>query len=591
MKNRFSTVDIFASVNELNALLKGSRVGNIYDVSHRVYLLKFSRDEVKRTLLIESGIRFHLTNYDWPKSPAPSSFSMKLRKHTRNKILLNITQVGVDRIVDFQFGFSSVLYHVIVELYDRGNIFLCDAQYKILNALRPRTDQNSDVKFIVGEAYPYQDAKISSPVLSSADLKKLLSKCKPSDPLKRVLIPNTLYGPSLIDHCIRQAGLNPSVKISQMEDDEDLRVAKIEEILQSAEIIFTQLKSCESFQGFITFKTETAKVKDEEKSIKSFVEFHPFSFSHISESEFDTFGTFNEAVDSFFSLIESQKIDAKTLQQEKQVLKKLENVKHDHEQRLKALENAQIGNRRKGELIKINLQTVDKALTVIRSALANKMTWAEVWEIVEDAKAMKDPVASKITKLKLQVNKFEMQLSDDIYDFFYNDVSSQSSGGEDNDKDDEVHSAIVEIDISKTAYANARSYFDNVRFATQKEQKTIEASKKAFENAEKITQQSLKQIDVSARIEKLRKSYWFEKFLWFISSDNMIVIGGHDQQQNELLVKKYLKKGDIYVHADIHGATSVIVKNPSALPVSFIYVAATDSLLGIITYYTFVEAI
>ena len=126
----------------------------------------------------------------------------------------------------------------------------------------------------------------------------------------------------------------------------------------------------------------------------------------------------------------------------------------------------------------------------------------------------------------------------------------------------------MEIDISKTAYANARSYFDNVRFATQKGQKTIEASKKAFENAEKITQQSLKQIDVSARIEKLRKSYWFEKFLWFISSDNMIVIGGHDQQQNELLVKKYLKKGDIYVHADIHGATSVIVKNPSALPVS-----------------------
>ena len=223
--------------------------------------------------------------------------------------------------------------------------------------------------------------------------------------------------------------------IDRLKNQRCLKVAKIEEILQSSERVFMQIKTCQSFQGFITFKTETAKVKDEEKTVKTFIEFHPFNFLHISESEFDTFATFNEAVDSFFSLIESQKIDAKTLQQEKQVLKKLENVRQDHEQRLKALESAQIGNRRKGELIKINLQTVDKALTVIRSALANKMTWAEVWEIVEEAKASNDPVASKITKLKLQVNKFEMQLSDDIYDSLYDDLSSESSAGEDNDKD------------------------------------------------------------------------------------------------------------------------------------------------------------
>ena len=32
----------------------------------------------------------------------------------------------------------------------------------------------------------------------------------------------------------------------------------------------------------------------------------------------------------------------------------------------------------------------------------------------------------------------------------------------------------------------------------------------------------------------------FEKFYWFISSDNYLIIGGRDQQQNELVVKKYL---------------------------------------------------
>ena len=32
-------------------------------------------------------------------------------------------------------------------------------------------------------------------------------------------------------------------------------------------------------------------------------------------------------------------------------------------------------------------------------------------------------------------------------------------------------------------------------------------------------------------------------------------------QQNEMLVKRYLRKGDIYVHADLHGASTTILKN------------------------------
>lgn len=45
------------------------------------------------------------------------------------------------------------------------------------------------------------------------------------------------------------------------------------------------------------------------------------------------------------------------------------------------------------------------------------------------------------------------------------------------------------------------------------------------------------------------------------------MIGGRDQQQNELIVKRYLKAGDLYVHADLTGASSVVIKNPSGNPV------------------------
>lgn len=39
----------------------------------------------------------------------------------------------------------------------------------------------------------------------------------------------------------------------------------------------------------------------------------------------------------------------------------------------------------------------------------------------------------------------------------------------------------------------------------------------------------------------------FEKFLWFISSENYLVIGGRDQQQNELVVKRHLEQGLLWL--------------------------------------------
>jgi len=58
-----------------------------------------------------------------------------------------------------------------------------------------------------------------------------------------------------------------------------------------------------------------------------------------------------------------------------------------------------------------------------------------------------------------------------------------------------------------------------------------------------------------------RRTNWFERFRWFLSSEGGIVIAGRDASSNDLVVRKNLKDGDIYVHADLHGAASVVVKH------------------------------
>ena len=56
------------------------------------------------------------------------------------------------------------------------------------------------------------------------------------------------------------------------------------------------------------------------------------------------------------------------------------------------------------------------------------------------------------------------------------------------------------------------------------------------------------------------KKLWYHRFRWFVTSDGVVVLGGRDASQNEELVKKYMTGGDLFIHADVHGASVVIVK-------------------------------
>lgn len=85
------------------------------------------------------------------------------------------------------------------------------------------------------------------------------------------------------------------------------------------------------------------------------------------------FPYFNEAVDEFFSSMESQKLEMKALQQEREALKKLENVRKDHDQRLIALEKTQNVDKQKAELITRNQELVDRAILAIQSLLAGQV--------------------------------------------------------------------------------------------------------------------------------------------------------------------------------------------------------------------------
>uniref|UniRef100_A0A1A8BUI8 Ribosome quality control complex subunit NEMF n=1 Tax=Nothobranchius kadleci TaxID=1051664 RepID=A0A1A8BUI8_NOTKA len=580
MKTRFTTVDIRAVIAEINANYIGMRVNNVYDIDTKTYLIRLQKPDSKAVLLIESGTRIHSTDFEWPKNMMPSGFAMKCRKHLKTRRLTQVKQLGIDRIVDIQFGSDEAAYHLIIELYDRGNIILADHEYTILNLLRFRTAEAEDVKIAVRERYPVESARPPEPLISLEKLTDILSKAPNGEQVKRVLNPHLPYGATLIEHSLIEAGLPGSLKVDSQAD-----VAEVAyEILKALQMAETYMEITGRFsgKGYIIQKSEKKPSLTPGKpgeDLLTYDEFHPFLFSQHAKNPYMEFENFNKAVDEFFSKMESQKIDMKALQQEKHALKKLENVKRDHEQRLEALHQSQEVDRIKGELVEMNLPVVERALQVVCSALANQVDWTEIGTIVKEAQAAGDPVACVIKELKLQTNHITMLLTNPyISEEDHEEEEKKGSIDEKGKKNKTKEKGqsrklqrnkpmLVDLDLGLSAYANAKKYYDHKRTAEKKEQKTIEAADKAMKSAEKKTHQTLKEVQTVTTIQKARKVYWFEKFLWFISSENYLVIAGRDQQQNEMIVKRYLRAGDLYVHADLHGATSCVIKNPSGDPI------------------------
>ncbi|RLE79814.1 MAG: hypothetical protein DRJ52_07665, partial [Thermoprotei archaeon] len=122
---------------------------------------------------------------------------------------------------------------------------------------------------------------------------------------------------------------------------------------------------------------------------------------------------------------------------------------------------------------------------------------------------------------------------------------------------------IVEATLPTTSGKIVEKIFERAKEYKRKaqvaEERLLELKQrlKELENQRKIL---IKKTESTLK-KPSRKTMWYEQFLWFFTSENFLVIGGKTASQNEVLVRKYLQKGDLFFHADIHGAPVVILKN------------------------------
>ena len=559
-------------------------------------------------MIVDSGFLCHLTSFTRATATAPSTFATKLRKYLRTRRVTSVSQVGTDRIIEFQF--SDGQYRLFLEFYAGGNIVLTDKDLVVLSLLRivgPGADQEElrvGLKYSLSNRQNYHGIpdltdervrdglqkfvdKADGDIMATKKLKK-----KSGDALRKALATSlNEFPPMLIDHALRVAHFDLSTGVEEVLKDGNL-LHKLVLVLEDARRVVDAITSIASPKGYIIAKPlalPTLNLNDQQDSAQKFntvadervlyEDFHPFrpqQFEENKEFKVLEFDGFNNAVDEFYSSIEGQKLESRLSEREKNAEKKLEAARQDHVKRLGGLQQVQEMHVRKAQAIEANLQKVQEAVTAINSLIAQGMDWVEIARLIEMEQARNNAVAQMIKlPLKLYENTATLFLEearfDNDEDFEGNETDSDVSESEDegghkpkaeNTATPEARLA-VDIDLALSPWSNAREYYDQKKVAVVKEQKTLQSSEKALKSTEKKISADLKKGLKQEKqvLRPVRRQMWFEKFVFFISSENYLVLGGRDAQQNEILYKKYLKKDDVYVHADLQGAASVIIKN------------------------------
>mmetsp|Transcript_25334 Transcript_25334/g.55540 ORF Transcript_25334/g.55540 Transcript_25334/m.55540 type:complete len:1150 (-) Transcript_25334:172-3621(-) len=660
VKSKFSSLDVRAMVNSVRAEVLGCKLTNVYDINSRVYILKLARTNHKRFLLLESGVRFHLTNYERDKAVMPSNYTMKLRKHIRTKRLTDIRQIGTDRVVDLTFGYGEASFHLILELYVSGNLILTDHEYRIVVLLRAHSDQQS--KVTVKSIYPLQNAtglltvpidefedemqrlldvaadremnqldqeddkeeqlarqvKKTESVFSKRSKKRVQHDAFPMPQLLHKLAP--FADPALCAASItaamqaRGAECANAFKLTVQDLSFDVALEVLKESAENALAALRSISRPGDFGGGDLLPVQEVLVDeneeddldedDEEKEKEKADETKQQTESstvtptvpgwivrkrvHIPPAEPNwtndeftalrpastvpeallSFTTFHRCVDEFYTQLEENKAQEVKAQHAQSVFAKVEKIKTDQGRRIGILEAEQQVSERQANLIETHVGLVDLALAMLNAMIASQVDWGDMWREVKRQQRLGHPIAQHIHSLDLEHNQFRFLLG------------SQPDDADDLDADDDRPMEVVTLDLSLSAQKNVARLHSLRKQTKEKTTKTVSQAEVAIKQAEKRAQKDIQKFQFKQTIRKVRQTWWFEKYLWFISSENYLVLAGRDTLQTELLFTRHMAAKDVFVQADVAGARTCFIKNPEGgeVPPATLREAGTMSL-------------
>jgi predicted ribosome quality control (RQC) complex YloA/Tae2 family protein len=512
-----TSFDIAALTPELDRIIKGARIDNIYQINPTTLLLKLRQpSQPSLHLLIESGKRLHLTSYALEKPKRPTAFCMALRKHLRNGRITGFRQHEFERVITIPVSTGKDDFQLIIELFGGGNIILMDSQNKILHALTYRRMRDRNI--LRGETFQHAPPRGRNPLrLSRPDFDEIetLGQLEIVKALTKFLSIGGLYAEEiLLRACVTKEAAC-----------ESLTKQEIDRIFDE----FHQILSI-----FKTGNVEPCIVIDERGT---WIDVTPMLLKKHACFEQRPYEAVNKALDEYYtktaveeSVVEVSKEAEKEVAKQQRILKRQQKALEDSIEKIKE-------NRKIGDVIYTHFNDLQFLFQKIASEKRDGKSWKQIVSSIE-----KEPEhIPAIHFHSLQLERLILNVS--------------------------VDGLVFPLNIRRSIQVNAANYYKKAKKAKRK----LEGVKKALEETQtKIMELQQQRVRLVKETRKpppeRRKKAWYEKFRWFHSSDGFLVLGGRDATTNEILIKKHMEPHDVVFHADVVGAPFVLIKTKGKHP-------------------------
>ena len=312
--------------SKLRSTINKGRINRIYCLSKHEILMTIRSQSRNHKLLISIHpvyARVQLTHCSYPTPDFPNALTMLLRKHLEGSYIINIEQIGLERIIHIEcigrndFG-DQVKYHMYIEIMgNHSNFILTYDDGKIVDCLKRVSPSMSKRILQPGAIY---------------ELPPLIEKQNPYE------VSNSLIKGFMKAY----QGFSP-----ELSNEVELRISKGE----SFETILNTLKESD--------KIYIHKINDKDY-------FHIIPLTHIS-NDFKEYDLFDGLDKHYYKIDEKDRIKQQTQDLNKYInneYKRNVNKLHKLEQTLFESENSE-ELRIKGELLYTSLDLVKKGMTSI----------------------------------------------------------------------------------------------------------------------------------------------------------------------------------------------------------------------------------
>lgn len=359
MKAELSSVDIHILVRELKQELTDVRLDKVYQLGRKLRIKLRQRDQE----LVIAPKFICLSSYARKSQLQPTSFAMQLRKHLSGGMITEVRQHNFDRIILISIGKKDRSYTLIIELFSRGNVFLCE-NGKILGLLEWQKWKDRVVG--VGQEYNFPPEVVDPLKVKDEDFKSHLDLEKSA---ASALATGLNIGGLYAEEICLLADVERSRKVSELSEEEVARLYK-------------------SFSTFIeTIRSEKISPMTVMKDGNE-IAIIAFKLEKYKGYEMKPSDTFNHAVDEYFSKREMAEVEVIAEDKSAKRLKKLETIKKKQEETILDMKVKTEKYKKAGDLIFQKLNEIQSIVSEVKKARKEGASDSEITKRFDRVKSL-----------------------------------------------------------------------------------------------------------------------------------------------------------------------------------------------------------